>query len=60
MLDPNSPAINLAWAASPYPVGDSADNYTMLGIHSEHGTFNLDLAAAKSEHFDSYLKTLTP
>ncbi|KAI0389373.1 iron reductase domain protein [Xylariaceae sp. FL0594] len=59
-LDPNSPSINLAWAASPYPVGDPADNYTMLGIHSEHGTFSLDLAAAKSDNFDGYLKALSP
>ncbi|KAI1809868.1 iron reductase domain protein [Poronia punctata] len=59
-LDPNSPSINLAWAASPYPVGDPADNYTMLGIHSEHGTFSLDLAAAKSDTFDSYVEALSP
>ncbi|KAJ2978687.1 hypothetical protein NUW58_g7418 [Xylaria curta] len=58
VLDPNSPSINLAWAASPYPVGDPADNYTMLGIHSEHGTFSLDLAGARTDNFDSYLKSL--
>ncbi|GAW15043.1 hypothetical protein ANO14919_044510 [Xylariales sp. No.14919] len=59
VLDPNSPSINLAWAASPYPVGDPADNYTMLSIHSEHGTFSLDLAAARTDNFDSYLQTLS-
>ncbi|KAH8166435.1 hypothetical protein CIB48_g1797 [Xylaria polymorpha] len=58
VLDPTSPSINLAWAASPYPVGDPADNYTMMGIHSEHGTFNLDLAAARSDNFDNYLQSL--
>ncbi|KAI1311080.1 hypothetical protein F5Y03DRAFT_320977 [Xylaria venustula] len=57
-LDPNSPSINLAWAASPYPVGDPADNYTVLDIHSEHGTFSLDLAAARTDQFDSYVATL--
>lgn len=60
VLDPTSPSINLAWAASPYAVGDPADNYTMLGIHSEHGTFNLDLAAARSDNFDTYLESLLP
>ncbi|TGJ79450.1 hypothetical protein E0Z10_g9309 [Xylaria hypoxylon] len=59
VMDPNSPSINLAWAASPYPVGDPADNYTMLSIHSEHGTFSLDLASAKTDNFDSYVKTLS-
>ncbi|KAI1171645.1 iron reductase domain protein [Nemania sp. FL0916] len=58
VLDPNSPSINLAWAASPYPVGDPADNYTYLSIHSEHGTFNLDLAAARSDNFESYVASL--
>ncbi|KAI0202570.1 hypothetical protein F4808DRAFT_420603 [Astrocystis sublimbata] len=58
-LDPTSPSINLAWAASPYPVGDPADNYTYMSIHSEHGTFNLDLAAARSENFDAYLQSLS-
>ncbi|KAI1181686.1 iron reductase domain protein [Nemania serpens] len=57
-LDPTSPSINLAWAASPYPVGDPADNFTMLSIHSEHGTFSLDLAAARSDNFDSYVASL--
>ncbi|KAI0161325.1 iron reductase domain protein [Xylariaceae sp. FL1272] len=59
-MDPNSPSINLAWAASPYPVGDPADNYTMMSIHSEHGTFSLDLAAAKTDDFDSFVQSLTP
>ncbi|KAI8630702.1 iron reductase domain protein [Xylariaceae sp. FL1651] len=58
-LNPNSPSINLAWAASPYPPADPTDNSTMLSIHSEHGTFSLDLAAAKTDKFDSYLKTLS-
>ncbi|KAI0406938.1 iron reductase domain protein [Xylaria palmicola] len=58
VLDPTSSSINLAWAASPYPVGDPADNYTMMSIHSEHGTFNLDLAAARTDKFDSYVSSL--
>ncbi|KAI0009138.1 hypothetical protein F4779DRAFT_404779 [Xylariaceae sp. FL0662B] len=58
-LDPGSLEANFAWAASPTPPFDPADNSSVFGIHTEHGTFTLDLAAAKSDQFDAYVQTLS-
>ncbi|KAI1341798.1 hypothetical protein F5Y15DRAFT_348018 [Xylariaceae sp. FL0016] len=57
-LDPGATQANFAWAAAAKPPIDPADNFTAFGIHSEHGTFTIDLAAAKTDKFDDYLKAL--
>ncbi|KAI5918663.1 hypothetical protein F4810DRAFT_691121 [Camillea tinctor] len=58
-LDPGATEANFAWASSPSPPLDPSDNYTVFGIHTEHGTFTIDLAAARTDKFDSYVQTLS-
>ncbi|KAI1075112.1 hypothetical protein F5B20DRAFT_585687 [Whalleya microplaca] len=58
-LDPGASEANFAWAASPTPPLDPADNSSVFGIHTEHGTFTLDFAAAKSDQFDAYVEALS-
>ncbi|KAH9908443.1 hypothetical protein F4778DRAFT_717256 [Xylariomycetidae sp. FL2044] len=59
-LDPSSTEANFAWATAPTPPYDPADNTTIFGLHTEHGTFTIDLAAAKTDQFDAYLQALMP
>lgn len=59
VLDPGATAASFAFAASAVPPIDPTDPFTPIGIHSEHGIFTLDLAAAKSDQFSSWVEKLT-
>ncbi|KAK6953289.1 hypothetical protein Daesc_005590 [Daldinia eschscholtzii] len=58
VLDPGATAASFAFAASAVPPVDPTDSLSPFGIHSEHGIFTLDLAAAKSEQFNSWVEKL--
>ncbi|KAI1645206.1 putative iron reductase domain protein [Daldinia loculata] len=57
-LDPGATAASFAFAASATPPIDPTDPSSPIGIHSEHGIFTLDLAAAKSAQFNSWVEKL--
>ncbi|KAI1142106.1 iron reductase domain protein [Hypoxylon sp. FL0543] len=57
-LDPGATAASFAFAASPTPPVDPTDPASPFGIHTEHGLFTVDLAAAKSENFDTWVQQL--
>ncbi|KAI0179282.1 iron reductase domain protein [Hypoxylon sp. FL1284] len=57
-LDPGATAASFAFAASAVPPIDPTDPLSPIGIHSEHGIFKLDLAAAKSDKFDTWVEQL--
>ncbi|KAI1097257.1 iron reductase domain protein [Jackrogersella minutella] len=57
-LDPGATAASFAFAASATPPIDIADPASPIGIHSEHGIFTVDLAAAKSDQFESWVAKL--
>ncbi|KAI1762854.1 iron reductase domain protein [Hypoxylon sp. FL1150] len=58
VLDPGATAASFAFAASAVPPVDVADPATPIGIHSEHGVFTVDLAAAKSAQFGTWVELL--
>ncbi|KAI0152171.1 iron reductase domain protein [Hypoxylon sp. NC0597] len=58
VLDPGATAASFAFAASAVPPIDPTDPTSPIGIHSEHGLFTVDLAAAKSENFDAWVQQL--
>ncbi len=58
-LDPGATAASFAYAASAVPPVDVADPWSPIGIHSEHGIFQMDLAGAKSDQFDAWVKELS-
>ncbi|XDG09088.1 hypothetical protein ABKA04_008703 [Annulohypoxylon sp. FPYF3050] len=57
-LDPGATAASFAFAASATPPIDVTDPGSPIGIHSEHGIFTIDLSAAKSTQFDSWVARL--
>ncbi|KAI0888695.1 iron reductase domain protein [Annulohypoxylon maeteangense] len=58
ILDPGATAASFAYAASAIPPIDITDPGSPIGIHSEHGIFTIDLSAAKSTQFDSWVARL--
>lgn len=58
VLDPGATAASFAFAASAVPPIDPTDPTSPIGIHSEHGIFTVDLAAAKSEQFSTWVEQL--
>ena len=59
VLDPGAQAASFAFAASALPPADPTDSFSPIDIHSEHGIFTLDLAAAKADEFDSLIEQLS-
>ncbi|KAI3339405.1 iron reductase domain protein [Ustulina deusta] len=57
-LDPNDTAAKFAYALSPTPPSQPANNASSITKHTIHATFTLDLSAAKTEKFEEYIKAL--
>ncbi|KAI0414342.1 iron reductase domain protein [Xylaria grammica] len=57
-LNPNDKAAKFAYALSPTPPSQPANNASSITKHTIHATFTLDLAAAKTEKFEEYITSL--
>ncbi|KAI0522101.1 iron reductase domain protein [Xylaria bambusicola] len=57
-LNPNDKAAKFAYALSPTPPSQPANNASSITKHTIHATFTVDLAAAKSDKFQEYITSL--
>ncbi|KAI0551689.1 hypothetical protein F4679DRAFT_537622 [Xylaria curta] len=58
-LNPNDTAAKFAYALAPTPPPQPANNASSIAKHTIHASFTVDLAAAKTEKFDDYVKALS-
>ncbi|KAI0393583.1 iron reductase domain protein [Xylariaceae sp. FL0594] len=58
-INPDDKAAKFAFALAPTPPSRPADPVSPIAKHTVHGAFTLDLAAAKTERFDEYVKALS-
>ncbi|KAI0465704.1 iron reductase domain protein [Xylaria cf. heliscus] len=58
-LNPNDKAAKFAYALAPTPPSQPANNASSIVKHTVHATFTVDLAAAKTEKFEEYIKALS-
>ncbi|KAI1842542.1 hypothetical protein JX266_011296 [Neoarthrinium moseri] len=56
-LDPSA-AATVAYGLATTPPTEPSNNASRIAVHTAKGKFTLDLAAAKTEKFDSYVQTL--
>ncbi|KAI1359264.1 iron reductase domain protein [Xylaria arbuscula] len=57
-LNPNDKAAKFAYALSPTPPPQPANNASSISKHTVHASFTLDLAAAKTDKFEEYVSAL--
>ncbi|KAI0401712.1 iron reductase domain protein [Xylaria palmicola] len=58
-LNPNDKAAKLAYALAATAPPQPANNASSISKHTIHSTFTLDLAAAKTEKFGTYVEALS-
>ncbi|KAI0441143.1 iron reductase domain protein [Xylaria telfairii] len=58
-LNPNDKAAKFAYALAPTPPSQPANNASSIVKHTIHASFTVDLAAAKTEKFEEYVKALS-
>ncbi|TRX87981.1 hypothetical protein FHL15_011122 [Xylaria flabelliformis] len=58
-INPNDTAAKFAYALAPTPPSQPANNASSIVKHTIHASFTVDLAAAKTEKFEDYVKALS-
>ncbi|KAI0189903.1 iron reductase domain protein [Astrocystis sublimbata] len=58
-LNPKNESAKFAYALSPTPPAQPADNTSSITKHTVHDSFTLTLAAARTDRFEEYIRNLS-